>query len=484
MSNSSHSASSPVLVWFRQDLRLADNPALNAAVHSGAPVVCLYVLDDATPGRWMPGGASRWWLHHSLKSLDQSLQAIGGRLVLRRGDALKVVTGLAQELQARAVYWNRCYEPYARARDTKIKAQIRDAGYEAETFNGSLMREPWEVTTKDGGPYRVYTPYFRALSAQIDDIALLPAPQKLNDGSAGLHSDGLTTWDLLPTAPDWASGFTPVWTPGETGAHKRLGAFAAKCASQYDAKRNLPGIAGTSRLSPHLHFGEVSPRQVWSHVVSNVAPGSGRETFLKEIGWREFSYSLLYHFDDLPESNYQSKFNDFPWDFDENAFKRWTRGQTGYPIVDAGMRQLWQTGWMHNRVRMIVASFLTKHLLMDWRRGEEWFWDTLVDADLASNSASWQWVAGSGADAAPYFRIFNPVTQGEKFDASGDYVRHWVPEIAALPDKHLHAPWAAPSDVRAKAGIVLGRDYPHPVVDHGKARERALAAYASLKDAA
>jgi deoxyribodipyrimidine photo-lyase len=475
---------SPVIVWFRQDLRLADNPALVAAIDTGAPVICLYVLDDATPGKWMRGGASRWWLHHSLAALAGQLETAGTRLVLRRGDAFDVVTGLAAEFSASAVFWNRCYEPFARERDARIKATLKEQGRVVETFNGSLLVEPWELKTKDGGPFRVYSPYFRALAPHCDDIAPLPAPSVIPDGSAGIHSDALTRWDLLPVSPDWSTGFAPVWTPGEAGAQERLAAFCDDDANDYAETRNLPGIDATSRLSPHLHFGELSPRQVWHHAVRTVPAGKGRETFLKEIGWREFSYNLLYHFDDLPESNYQAKFNNFPWSFDEESFTRWTRGQTGYPIVDAGMRQLWHTGWMHNRVRMIVASFLTKHLLIDWRRGEEWFWDTLVDADLANNAASWQWVAGSGADAAPYFRIFNPITQGEKFDETGSYVRQWVPELKDLPDPFIHAPWTAPADRLARAGVSLGRSYPRPIVDHSRARERALAAFSSLKDAA
>lgn len=484
MSASSSSATHPVIVWFRQDLRLADNPALLAAANSGAPVICLYVLDDGTPGQWARGGASRWWLHHSLQSLGASLEKLGARLILRRGDAFEVVTSLAAETGAGGVFWNRCYEPFARTRDARIKARLKERAIAAETSNGSLLVEPWHLKTRDGGAYRVYSPYFRALAPLCDDIAPLPAPEALRDGSDGLHSDTLSSWALLPAKPDWATGFAPVWTPGEAGAWERLETFCDDGARDYADTRNLPGTEGTSRLSPHLHFGELSPRQVWHHAVSAVPAGKGRETFLKEIGWREFSYNLLYHFETLPESNYQPKFNGFPWHFNADAYQRWTRGETGYPIVDAGMRQLWQTGWMHNRVRMIVASFLTKHLLIDWRRGEEWFWDTLVDADLANNAASWQWVAGSGADAAPYFRIFNPVTQGEKFDTDGAYVRHWVPELKDLPDAHIHAPWTAPLAVLTRAGVALGQTYPHPVVDHSAARERALAAYSSLKDAA
>lgn len=473
-----------MIVWFRQDLRLGDNPALIAAADDGAPLIAVYVLDDETPGQWKRGGASRWWLHKSLESLGADLARHGVTLLLRKGRADSVIRQLARETQAQAVYWNRCYEPFARERDAKLKDALKDAGVEAHSFNGSLLAEPWTLKTKDGGPFRVFSPLYRALEPTLDNIAPLPAPKRLTGFEGDLASDDLESWKLLPTAPDWAAGFGEVWTPGEDGAHKRLDAFVKDRAKDYADTRNLPGVPGTSGLSPHLHFGEISPRQIWARVVADVPAGKGRETFCKELGWREFSYHLLYHYEDLPESNYQKKFNKFPWDFDARAFKAWTRGHTGYPVVDAGMRELWHTGWMHNRVRMICASFLTKHLLIDWRKGEAWFWDTLVDADLANNSASWQWVAGSGADAAPYFRIFNPVTQGEKFDAEGDYVRRWVPELKDLPAKYLHAPWDAPEPALKRAGVSLGSTYPKPIVDHSTARERALAAFSSIKEAA
>ncbi|MFN3835176.1 MAG: cryptochrome/photolyase family protein [Glycocaulis sp.] len=484
MTSSPSSSEKPVIVWLRQDLRLGDNPALMAAADDGAPLIAVYVLDDESPGKWKRGGASRWWLHKSLESLSADLARLGVTLIFRRGSADIVIGQLAGETGAQAVYWNRCYEPYARERDARLKDALKEAGVEAHSFNGSLLAEPWTLKTKDGGPFRVFSPLYRALEPTLDNVEPLPAPERLTGFEGDLASDALEGWKLLPTAPDWAAGFGDMWTPGEAGAHARLDAFVKDRAADYADTRNLPGLPGTSGLSPHLHFGEVSPRQVWARVAAEVPAGKGRETFCKELGWREFSYHLLYHYEDLPEANYQPKFNRFPWDFDAAAFRAWTRGQTGYPIVDAGMRELWSTGWMHNRVRMICASFLTKHLLIDWRKGEEWFWDTLVDADLANNSASWQWVAGSGADAAPYFRIFNPVTQGEKFDAAGDYVRRWVPELKYLPDAWLHAPWDAPAAALRQAGIVLGSTYPKPVIDHSKARERALAAFSSLKEAA
>lgn len=484
MSSASHPGSPPVIVWFRQDLRLAGNPALTAAARAEAPIVAVYVLDDETPGGWAMGGASRWWLHHSLTSLGRDLEALDVPLVLLSGKADERIADLARETGASSVFWNRCYEPFARKRDAALKEALKSGGVEAHSFNGSLLAEPWTVATKDGGPYRVFTPYYRALEAMQDDVSPLPAPDRLNAFRGDLTSETLDDWKLLPTAPNWASGFEEVWTPGEHGALARLERFIDGHVTAYADTRNLPATPGTSGLSPHLHFGEISPRQVWARVMAEAPAGKGRETFCKEIGWREFSYHLLYHYETLPDANYQPKFDHFPWANSDAAFQAWTRGRTGYPIVDAGMRELWYSGWMHNRVRMICASFLTKHLLIDWRKGEQWFWDTLVDADLASNSTSWQWVAGSGADAAPYFRIFNPVSQGEKFDAKGEYVRRWVPELKDLPDKLIHAPWTATQAELARAGITLGTTYPKPVIDHSRARERALAAFATLKGAA
>lgn len=472
----------PVIVWFRQDLRLSDNPALRQAADSGRPVIPLFVLDDETPGRWAWGGASRWWLHHSLAALKGDLEKRGVHLVLRRGKAEDVVRDLVTDAGASAVFWNRCYQPFARERDETIKRNLKAAGVEAASFNGSLLAEPWTVRTKTNEPYKVFTPFWRAARDVIDPADPLPAPESLRPWKS-IASDDLVDWHLTPSGPDWAKGFHDHWVPGEAGARERLDTFLDERLLSYSDGRDRPDREVTSGLSPHLHWGEISPRQVW-HATREHSAGKNADKFLSEIGWREFSYNLLYWFPHFPERNYQDKFDAFPWKDNKSGFDAWTKGLTGYPIVDAGMRQLWRTGWMHNRVRMIAASFLIKDLMIDWRRGEAWFWDTLVDADLANNSASWQWVAGSGADAAPYFRIFNPVTQGEKFDPDGRYVKRYVPELADLPAKYVHAPWAAPGSILAQAGIALGKTYPEPVVDHSEARDRALAAFKALKEAA
>jgi len=484
------SSTAPIIVWFRLDLRIADNPALRRAADSGRPVLPLFVLDDADAGPWAPGGAARWWLHRSLERLAEALADRGTSLVLRRGRAADVLDAVIGDSGADAVYWNRRYEPWAIARDKAIKTDLADRGIGVRSFNAALLFEPWTVETKAGGPYKVYTPFWRACRARVDDIpAPKPAPRSLRATGGRLSSDALGDWGLLPTAPDWAGGLRDTWTPGEDGAHARLSRFLDDAVARYDDRRNRPDLPGTSALSPHLHWGEIGPRQIWAAVEHRRAGSRGAgaddqiETYLQEIVWREFSYHLLYHFPGLPDAPLDDRFGDFPWadDPDGRLVRAWRRGRTGYPIVDAGMRELYATGWMHNRVRMITASFLVKHLLQPWQAGEAWFWDTLVDADLASNSASWQWVAGCGADAAPYFRIFNPVLQGEKFDPEGAYVRHWVPEIAALSDKHLHKPWEAPRRALEEAGITLDETYPAPIVDHKQARRRALDAFETIK---
>jgi deoxyribodipyrimidine photo-lyase len=472
----------PSLVWFRQDLRLADNPALHAAAAAG-PVVGLYVLDDVTPGDWALGGASRWWLNHSLQRLSDELAAKGGVLVLRRGRAADVVPAVASEMNATGVFWNRCYEPYARTRDEHLKTRLKAEGRTAQSFNGTLLFEPWDVATKTGGPYTVFTPFWKACVAKGGIGPVLPAPATLTAPAKVPASDTLADWGLLPTRPNWSKGFD-VWTPGEAGARQRLEAFLAHGLNGYKELRNRPDLPNVSRLSPHLHWGEISPRQVW-HAAERAremgAPEPDVAHFLSELGWREFSYHLLYYSPHLPDRNWKPNFNAFPWASNPGFLKAWQQGQTGYPIVDAGLRELWATGWMHNRVRMIVASFLIKDLLIHWKEGEAWFWDTLVDADLASNAASWQWVAGSGADAAPFFRIFNPVGQGEKFDPEGAYVRRWVPELAKLPTAFLHAPWTADKTTLLNAGVILGTTYPRPIVDHAEARNVALAAFEKIK---
>jgi deoxyribodipyrimidine photo-lyase len=480
----------PALVWFRDDLRLADNPALSAAAATGRPVVCVYLDEQGTPGLRPTGGAARWWLHHSLRALSGAVEALGGDLLLLHGEAETTIPALAASLGCSSVYWNRRYGEAERAVDGRIKERLKEGGLAAHSFNSHLLNEPWEVKGKTGAPLKVFTPYWRAARERGEPPSPLAAPPRIRPLSSGaLGKAGGVTLDalgLLPTEPDWAAEMATLWTPGEAGARAALDAFLAGPIDGYGENRNRPDFTSTSRLSPHLRFGEISPRQIWHATRHASETGALRasdrdaEKFLSEVGWREFSYHLLYQFPKLGEANFQPRFDAFPWTKDHAALKAWRKGQTGYPIVDAGMRELWRTGWMHNRVRMVTASFLVKHLLQDWRLGEAWFWDTLLDADPANNAASWQWVAGSGADAAPYFRIFAPVLQGEKFDPKGDYVRKYVPEIAKLPDAFLHKPWEAPAHVLAKAGVTLGLTYPHPIVKHERARDRALAAFKSI----
>ena len=475
----------PLIFWFRQDLRTVDLPGLNAAAATGRPVLALYILDEKTPGDWAPGGAARWWLHHSLAALAQELRECGTELVLRRGDSAAVLNDIIAETDADTVYCSRQYAPWAAQLEQSLHADFEPRGIEFKRFPGHLMHEPGSVRTGAGDPFRVFTPFWRACRALPEP----PEPKSL-PADALWHtplpqSDDLADWGLLPRQPDWAADWPNHWQPGAEGARQRLRHFLDEHLHDYADKRDFPGEPGTSRLSPHLHHGEISPRSVW-HATREFAAGhpasqNAADKFLAELGWREFSYHLLAFFPEIPEKSFKAAFEEFPWSGTQAQLKAWQRGQTGYPIVDAGMRELWATGYMHNRVRMVTASFLTKHLLIDWRAGERWFWDTLVDADLASNSAGWQWVAGSGADAAPYFRIFNPTTQGERFDPAGDYVRHWVPELRNLPDKHLHKPWDAPQAVLSEAGVKLGDDYPEPIVEHRGAREAALAAYGHIK---
>lgn len=476
-------ADAPIIVWFRRDLRLADNPALAAAAATGRPVLPLYVLDE-TPGLRAPGAASLWWLDKSLKALSRDLQALGARLILRRGRAADIVREVAREVGAAGVYWNRLYDPGQTDRDAALKTELKGLGLTVETFNASLLVEPWTVRNKTGGPFQVFTPFWRAAREQLAEVGFAPAPQRLAAYEPALPSDDLAAWRLYPAKPDWSGGFAD-WAAGETGAKARLVQFLDRGLSGYAEGRDIPAAPHVSRLSPHLHFGEIGPRQVFAAARERAAgdPALSRDVdkFLAELGWREFSHALLFQRPDLPAANFRREFDAFPWRSDEAAYRAWTRGRTGYPLVDAGMRELWATGYMHNRVRMVAASFLVKHLLIDWRAGEAWFWDTLVDADLANNAASWQWVAGCGADAAPYFRIFNPVGQGEKFDPRGDYIRRWVPELARVPAPLIHAPWASPPDDLRRAGVILGRTYPLPLVDHASARARALSALQQLK---
>jgi deoxyribodipyrimidine photo-lyase len=473
------------LVWFRQDLRLADNPALQAAVKTGGPLACVFVFDDAAHGAWAPGAASRWWLHHALGALSAELAARGQRLILRRGSAQAVIPRLAAEINANAVFWNRRYDPAPQAVDQDVKATLKARGVVAESFNAQMLVEPWTLKTGAGGPFKVFSPFARAARAAGIHGFAAPAPASLPP-APDTPSDHLTDWGLLPTKPDWAGGLRAAWTPGEKGAHARLTAFLTDGIAGYAANRNRMDLPSTSRLSPHLHWGEISPFSAW-RAASEAAAADARlakdaEVFGNELLWREFSHHLLATSPDLPEKNWKPAFDDFPWqDAGGAQAEAWRRGRTGYPIVDAAMRELWVTGFMHNRARMVAASFLIKHLMVHWRAGEAWFWDTLVDADLANNAASWQWVAGSGADASPFFRIFNPVSQGETYDPQGAYVRRWLPALARLPDRFIHSPWTAPALVLREAGVRLDETYPNPIVDHAQARQRALNAFQSLQ---
>lgn len=479
-------STTPTIVWFRLDLRLDDNPALAAAVKRGGPVLPVFVHAPEEEGEWAPGAASNVWLHQSLKSLDASLRKKRSRLNILKGRSQEVLENLVRETGAGAVYWNRRYEPVTRARDEHIKAALRTMGCDAMSFNGSLLFEPWEIETRQGFPYQVFTPFWKACLCKHDPAEPLSASRKIPAPERWPASFELDALQLEPR-PDWAGGIRDAWSPGEQGAAANLERFLEIALPAYTAFRDRPDAIGTSRLSPYLHFGEISPRQVWNAIRSHLAGASEKgvnvsaEKYLAELGWREFSYHLLYHFPQTTDENLRAQFNHFPWADDAQALAAWQKGRTGYPIVDAGMRELWTTGWMHNRVRMIVASFLTKDLRSHWRNGARWFWDTLVDADLANNTQGWQWTAGCGADAAPYFRIFNPVLQGERYDPKGDYVRKWIPELNKLPAKWIYKPWEAPENVLTEAGVTRGATYPQPIVDHAQARVQALEAYGAIK---
>ncbi|MBR9909628.1 MAG: deoxyribodipyrimidine photo-lyase [Gammaproteobacteria bacterium] len=468
-----------VIHWFRQDLRLSDNPALSEAASAGR-VLPIYILDDDTAGPQQMGGASRCWLHHSLGALNDGLD---GRLRVYRGRADEVIAHLCAQYPVSAVYWNRCYEPWRTQRDQAIKSNLQQQGIGAHSHKAALLWEPWETLKKDGTPYKVFTPYYRKGCLNAAPVPPpIAAPTKLTLARGDFGTLDIDQLDLLPGI-GWEQPLMEHWQPGEAAATRALQDFIDDGLADYQDGRNFPARDSVSRLSPCLHWGEISPRQVW-HAVDLSGDNSNVDHFKSELGWREFSYTQLYYFPELPHTNLQGKFDHFPWRRDEALLRCWQRGQTGYPIVDAGMRELWQTGYMHGRVRMIVGSFLVKNLLLHWHHGEAWFWDCLLDADLASNSASWQWIAGCGADAAPYFRIFNPVTQGEKFDRHGNYTRRYVPELSALPDKYLFQPWTAPAAVLAEAGVELGKTYPRPVVDLKESREMALAAFRSLREMA
>jgi deoxyribodipyrimidine photo-lyase len=521
--------SGPVsLVWFRRDLRLSDNPALRAASRHAGPVVPVFVWEPEEGGSWAPGAASRYWLHHALAALDADLHHLGSRLTLTHGNPEEALTGLARDSGAAAVFWNRCPEPAAAATETRVEQALRTAGFETGAFGSALLFEPEDLRTSTGGPYRVFTPYYRACLARHHHRVPLAAPRRLAAPARWPRSLALGELALEPSI-EWAAGIRRFWARdaqtargggrsagepaprasspgiGERSAHLRLRAFAADGAARYETGRDRMDRDETSRLSPHLHFGEITPRQVWDAVGRQVAaranlPAAGAgsrghragaadgaraldsaDAFLRQLLWREFAHHLLHHFPDTLEKPLRPEFARIPWRRSRRDLRAWQRGETGYPIVDAAMRQLWETGWMHNRARMIVASFLVKDLLLPWQAGARWFWDTLVDADLANNTFGWQWAAGCGADAAPFFRIFNPVLQGRRFDPAGDYVRRYVPELRGMTVRWIHAPWEAPAAELRRAGVRLGQHYPRPIVDHAEARDRALAAYARAK---
>jgi len=493
-SSTSTPVQAPIVVWFRDDLRLSDHPALHAAAKRNVPVICLYILDEQSKALKPPqarpmGGATRWWLAQSLRALGASLDAIGGTLVLRKGASADVIVDVARAVDASHVFWNEIAQaPHLAVADGVTEAlAYLDIG--TQSFPGDLLAHPAtirakETATQESRGLRVFTPFWRRVQAMGGPAKPVPAPRKLMPAPK-LKSDKLADWALEPSKPDWAGGLRETWTPGEAAAQKLLKRFLKEIAG-YSSDRDRPDREITSRLSPHLRFGEISPRQIWTaaHFAAAESPkhSSDIAKFMSEVGWREFCRHLLFDVPDLATRNLQSSFDEFPWKADRKALHAWQRGLTGYPIVDAGMRELWHTGVMHNRVRMVVASFLVKHLLIDWREGEKWFWDTLVDADAGSNPANWQWVAGSGADAAPYFRVFNPILQGEKFDPRGVYVRRWVPELSKLSTKQIHQPWTASPLELKNAGITLGKDYPSPIVDHKVGRERALKAYTTIRN--
>lgn len=467
------------IVWFRNDLRIEDHPALLEASIRGE-VVLLYISSHQEKV-WPMGEASKWWLHQSLQSLQNQFEKhYNARLILRAGDPLKELKNVIQETGATAVYWNRRYSPEEIEQDTHIKSSLSNEGLLVKSFRGNLLFEPWTVLNKSAKPFQVFTPFWKScLRASIPEKPL-PYPQKIK----AIHCKSLKLEELqLIPKIRWDVKFVKCWHPGCAEAQNSLQAFISRRGViQYAETRDYPFLSGVSFLSPHLHFGEISPNTVW-HTIANLqqCPNDGTECFLRQLGWREFAHHLLYHFPNTSLRPLRPEFETFPWKTNPEALHAWQKGMTGYPIVDAGMRQLWQTGWMHNRVRMIVGSFLVKDLMISWMEGARWFWDTLVDADLANNTLGWQWVGGCGADAAPYFRIFNPVLQGEKFDPEGEYVREWIPELKAVSNRWIHKPWEAPTSELSSSGVVLGKNYPHPIVDHSAAREEALRAFKSIR---
>lgn len=477
----------PIIWWIRRDTRLEDNPALYEAARSGHPVIPLYIHAPEEEAPWEPGAACHWWQHHSLERLARDLKKHGSRLVIRQGKSLEVLREVIREAKAEGVHWNRLYEPLIVERDTIIKSSLRTDGYTAKSFASALLYEPAFIRNKSDKPFQVFTPFWKHLQSLDDPPAPVPSPGKIPGPTKWPKSLSVDDLNLLPRIK-WYKTMEECWTPGEAGGRAALSRFLDDAITHYEEERNRPDRESVSRLSPFLHHGDLSPRQLWHEVRSAMeSSGMGKMdraacwSWLRQLAWREFSHHLLFHIPHTMEEPLREEFKAFPWENDHKALKAWQQGRTGYPIVDAGMRQLWATGWVHNRVRMITASFLVKHLRIHWLEGARWYWDTLVDASLANNTMGWQWTAGCGADAAPYFRIFNPITQGEKFDESGDYTRKWIPEIALLPDKTLWKPWESSEEELKLSGVRLGKDYPRPIVDHSTERENALGAYEIVK---
>lgn len=470
-----------LIVWFRQDLRVEDNPALNFALKSEYSIIPLFIFQKNQDSTWKIGGASRWWLHHSLEALKVELKQQNLKLIFRIGEPIDVLKQLIKQSSIKGVYWNRCYEPDAIKRDAHIKSELKNEAIDCQSFNASLLYEPWTIQNKQGKPFQVFTPFYKHCLSFKEPEEPASLPKSALAATPDIASDKLSDFELLPTI-SWDEQIKKTWIPGTAGAKERLSHFIKHSISKYSEERDLASIDSVSHLSPYLHWGEISPRMIWQEVLKvKEFKEPGVEAFLRQLMWREFAHHLLYHFPKTPEYPLREEFKKFPWKDDPHSLKLWQKGKTGYPFVDAGMRQLWSIGWMHNRLRLVVGSFLVKDLLIGWEEGSKWFWDTLLDADLANNTMGWQWVAGCGADAAPYFRIFNPVTQGEKFDPEGEFVKKWVPELSEMPKKWIHKPWEAPEDVLRAAGVVLGKDYPFPIVDHAEARNKALAAFNELK---
>ena len=462
--------------WFRQDLRVNDNPSLNYLSTNGDNIVCIFIHDEINCDRQL-GSAGKVWLHESLNYLNEQLD---NKLLIFKGDPQKVFDEIFNNFNVKEVCWNRCYEPWRIKRDFKLKSNLKKK-VNVKTFNASLLWEPWEILKNDGSPYKIFTPFYRRGCLNYE-LPRKPESQKISFFNHTIKSINVKELHLRKHI-SWEEKLINKWKIGESHAHNLMKSFFSDGIKDYSEGRNFPNKKNVSRLSPYLHWGQISANQLW-YEAEKVRPDVSKENidiFKSELGWREFFYNLMYHFPEIRFKNLQTKFDNFPWDENNNYLDCWRRGITGYPIVDAGMRELWETGYMHNRLRMITGSFLVKNLLLHWHNGEHWFWDCLCDADYASNSASWQWVAGTGTDSAPYFRIFNPITQGKKFDPTGEYIKRFVPELKNIPTKYIFEPWLCPTDVSDSIGFKIGIDYPYPIVDIKQSREKALNAFSSLK---